>query len=56
MKWQHEPGKEMDALLLELDAEFKPLDRALVRPSLMLPHAAAGLHLATSVAADLVNS
>jgi len=54
MNWEYESGKDRDALMLALDADFNPIDRSIVSPAAMLPHAAAALHLSTTVAGDVL--
>ena len=56
MNWEYESNEDVNALKLPLDAAFQPIDLESVRPSVLLPHAAAALYLSTSVAASIVGA
>lgn len=50
LNWEYATSQKLDDVKFRLDADFEPLDRSTVQPTLMVPHAAAALHLCTSVA------
>jgi hypothetical protein len=56
LNWEYERVKDLDAVKLRLDADLSPIDPTQVRPWLMVPHAAAALHLSTAVARHLIRS
>ncbi|HET8660620.1 MAG TPA: hypothetical protein VFM55_16655 [Micromonosporaceae bacterium] len=53
--WEYERTKDMDAVRLRLGRDLRPVDTSEIHPSRMVPHAAAALHLCTTVARTLVN-
>jgi hypothetical protein len=56
LNWEYEKAKDLDGVKLRLDRDLRPMDPTLVRPWLMVPHAAAALYLSTEVARQLIQS
>jgi len=57
LNWEYEMIKDLDAVKLRLDSDLRPIDPSeVVRPSRMVPHAAAALYLSSTVARHLIRS
>jgi hypothetical protein len=56
LNWEYEEANDPDAVRLRLDSDLCPIDPSAVHPSRMVPHAAAALHLCTSVARTLIRA
>jgi hypothetical protein len=57
LNWEYETVKDFDAVKLRLDSNLRPIDPSeVVHPSRMVPHAAAALHLSSTVAHHLIHS
>jgi hypothetical protein len=50
LNWEYAKNQDLDSVKVRLDADFRPLDRSRFHPAQMVPHAAAALHLCTTVA------
>jgi hypothetical protein len=57
LNWEYETIKDFDAVKLRLDSDLRPIDPSeVVHPSRVVPHAAAALHLSSTVARHLIRS
>lgn len=54
LNWEYAESQDLDDVKFRLDSNFQPVDRSDVHPARMVPHAAAALHLCTTVAREIV--